>query len=77
MVLTREEVRTAILSFLDGTGGPRDWDDFTSAPINDPFLDSVRRFCDSTREGFPPAPDERAYCNVVGMTLMRAIAEAL
>lgn len=31
-----------IKAFLDGSGGDWDWDDFTSCPISDPHLDSIR-----------------------------------
>jgi hypothetical protein len=32
-----------IRAFLDGSGGDRDWDDFTSCPLRDPALDNIRR----------------------------------
>jgi hypothetical protein len=74
---TRAEVKAEILKFLDGSGGDWDWDDFTSVPIKDPFLDAVRRFCLTARTGFPPEEGERTYCNDDGLRLMRMIAEAL
>lgn len=35
-------VRT-IRAFVDGSGGDRDWDDFTSCPLREPQLDDIRR----------------------------------
>jgi hypothetical protein len=32
----------SIRTFLDGTCGPYDWDDFTSCPLGDPKVDSIR-----------------------------------
>lgn len=31
-----------IRTFLDGTCGPYDWDDFTSWSLRDPLIDSIR-----------------------------------
>jgi len=39
---TRDEVADYIENFLNGNGGPWDWDDFTSVRIDDPELDQVR-----------------------------------
>jgi hypothetical protein len=36
-------VATTISAFLDGTGGERDWDDFTSLQLHDRALDGIRR----------------------------------
>ena len=38
-----EEVAEALRNFLRGGGDPWDWDDFTSVPIKDPVLESIRR----------------------------------
>ena len=32
-----------IRAFLDGTGGDRDWDVFTSCSLRDPQLDNIRK----------------------------------
>ena len=37
------EVATALRDFMHGTGGDRDWDDFTSVPLPDPQLEMLRR----------------------------------
>ena len=51
---TREEVISCIESFLDGTCGPHDWDDFTSASLKAPELEAVRRECAAIRDLYPP-----------------------
>jgi len=38
-----EEVAEALRNFLRGDGEPWDWDDFTSVPIKDPLLESIRQ----------------------------------
>ena len=40
--LTAQEVERYLTDFLQGVGGDWDWDDFTSIPIADPTLESVR-----------------------------------
>ena len=40
--LTTEDVEGYIGDFLDGGGGPWDWDDFTCIPITDRSLDRIR-----------------------------------
>lgn len=36
-------VAETIRAFLNGSGDDRDWDDFTSCPLQDPQLDDIRR----------------------------------
>ena len=44
-VLSRDEVAQYIEDFLEGRGGDRDWDEFTSIRIRDPDLDRIRQSC--------------------------------
>jgi hypothetical protein len=37
------DVAQMIRAFLDGSGRDWDWDDFTSCPLANPKLDSIRR----------------------------------
>jgi hypothetical protein len=37
------EVASYLRNFINGDGGEWDWDDFTSVPIADPLLESIRR----------------------------------
>ena len=45
VVRTREDVAQYIEDFVQGRGGERDWDEFTSVRIKDPYLDRMRRQC--------------------------------
>ena len=40
---TAEEVAQYLRGFLDDSGGEWDWDDFTSVPLADPSLESIRQ----------------------------------
>lgn len=40
--LEAPDVEKYLRDFLDGGGGEWDWDDFTSIPITDPTLESIR-----------------------------------
>lgn len=40
--LTPSDVASYLEDWIEGKGGEWDWDDFTSIPITDPFLESVR-----------------------------------
>lgn len=62
-----DDVATRLRDFLTGTGGPWDWDDFTSIPLADARLDDIRlRAC---AVALPLEADGRA-------TLERLLAEA-
>jgi hypothetical protein len=60
-------VAAAIRSFLAGTGGEWDWDDFTSCSLADERLDSIRMRAEAVP--LPVGMDERA-------TLLRLAEEA-
>ena len=63
--LTSSEVRQILVSFPDGSGGPWEWDDFTSVPVADSALDKVRERCAGLWQEFPPErPNE--YCSDAG-----------
>ena len=42
LVRSADEVLRYLRDFLDGTGGPWDWDGFISIPIADPHLEDLR-----------------------------------
>jgi len=42
-----DEVASYLRAFINGGGDEWDWDDFTSVPIADPELDSIRRRADA------------------------------
>lgn len=53
-----EEVARSLQDFLNGTGGPWDWDDFISIPIADPRLEDLR--CRAASLDLPMADDDSA-----------------
>ena len=73
---TRSEVIHYIERFIDGTGGDREWDEFTCVRIKDPELDLVRRRCLAIDERFPPTRPG-PYCDEVGLLELRQIVEEL
>jgi len=65
--LSASEVTTYLRNFIEGRGGEWDWDDFTSVPIADPSLESIRK---RAAEVELPAADD-------GMRILRGLlAEA-
>ena len=76
MKLSAAEVRRYITDFLDGRGGPWDWDDFTSIPIDDPQLDSIRGLCGDIRDRFPPK-EQGHYCSAAGFDELRRLVKLL
>jgi hypothetical protein len=73
---TTEYVIEEIEKFLNGTGGAYDWDDFTSIPIRDPHLNSIRIECAELRESYPPTSDD-GYCGHEGLDRLREILDGL
>ena len=67
---TRNEVAEFIENFLDGKGGPYDWDDFISIPISDPTLDQIRQRCARLDKEHPSAIKGN-FCNEQGMVVLR------
>jgi len=72
-----DDARSAISAFLQGTGGEWDWDDFTSTPLKDDYLDAIRRVCLFLPNMFPPEADSGAYCNPEGLRALRAVRDIL
>jgi hypothetical protein len=50
---TREEVEKSIEDFVNGSGGPWDWDDFISCRIADEELEEIRIKCLRTQPEHP------------------------
>lgn len=73
---TRAEVSRTIAEFVDGGGGPFDWDDFLSVPDVDPTLEEVRLRCVGIPERFP-ADDPRQWCGPGGFDELRQIVQEL
>lgn len=56
--LDRFEIAKILEDFLQGSGGPWDWDDFTQgmAPLRDPGLEAIRARCAGLGVEFPQLP---------------------
>ena len=56
---SKDDVAKYLQSFLNGTEGPWDYDDFVSVPIQDPMLDSMRErvLTVDTGDEYPPRTD--------------------
>ena len=75
--LTAAHVASLMQSFVEGTGGPYDWDDFVcGGPVADPALEVIRARCASLPDEFPPEQDGH-YCSEGGLAVMRTYIEQL
>ena len=69
--LTRQEVAQILEDFLDGSGKPWDWDDFTlGMSLENDELEAIRVRARGLGQEFPPdSPNE--YCNEQGLAVLR------
>lgn len=66
-----------IRSFLNGTGGQWDWDDFLSIPCRShKGLEAIRAYANHIYDKYP-AGRSGAYCNDEGLAELARIAEML
>lgn len=72
---TREDVAKAIEDFVNGAGGPWDWDDFISCRIADEELEEVRIKCLRTQCDYPSGAT--GWCNEQGLDVLRDLARQL
>ncbi len=70
-----EEAAKVIEDFVNGTGGPWDWDDFISVRIADEELEATRIKCLRTQSEYPGGPNQ--WCNDEGREVLRSLAEQL
>lgn len=70
------DVALVIDHFVMGESGEWDWDDFISAPIDDPRLDSIRERCARLDEEFRPTRSD-AYCGDEGLEVLRQFVREL
>jgi hypothetical protein len=71
--LTPADVAQEIRTFLAGSAGDWDWDDFLSIRIKDPRLDAIRRRCNSIPDEYPPIG--KGYCNEAGRAVLAELAD--
>src|SRR5215471_7668312 len=69
--LNAGEVAHILEDFLEGSGGPWDWDDFTSGKsLDDLELEAIRKRCATLWAEFP-SDNPRHYCSEQGRTVIR------
>ena len=73
---TYDEVARYIEDFINEAGDEWDWDDFTSVPIRDPYLDSIRQKCCDIHDENPPIRDGE-WCSPEGRAALRRIVDEL
>jgi hypothetical protein len=76
VVMTRTEIANLIESFLDGSCGEWEWDDFIQTPLKDPEPEEFRRRCDRLPQEFPPT-ERGHYCGAEGFKVLKQIAADL
>lgn len=74
--LSNEEVIEYIENFLSDKGDPWDWDDFTSIPIEDNFLNEISLESSKTHVNYPPI-DGKGYCSEEGCEYMRTLIQKI
>jgi hypothetical protein len=72
---TREDVARSIENFVNGRGGPWDWDDFISCRIADVELDAIRIRCLRIQSEYPGNLGQ--WCNEHGIDVLRDLAKQL
>ena len=74
--LNKKQVAKIIKNFINKNGAKWDWDDFISIPIEDKYLDSIRKRCAKLTEEFPPEQG-KGYCNKEGIKVLQNYANDL
>ena len=69
---SREEISKTIADFLEGRGGPYDWDHFISIPLKNPELEKIRKECFDIRIAYP-GKKKTEWCSDEGVTELRCI----
>ena len=73
--ITKEEVAKTIENFVNGDGGPWDWDDFISVQIANEELEAIRIACLRTESEHPGGPNQ--WCNKKGLEVLRNLAKQI
>ena len=71
--LTPEEVAKIIDSFVEGTDGPYDWDDYIHIPSRIPELEQIRKECEAIAKRFP-SQIKTEWCSAEGLTELKLLA---
>lgn len=60
-----EDSAAIIESFLSGSCGDYDWDDFLTIPSPDPLIQAVKNYCADSHFHYPPSMDGH-WCSETG-----------
>ena len=75
--MTRLDVARVLEEFLEGTGGPYAWDDYTlGMRFEDKQLEDIRLRCARLSEEFPPT-QRGHYCSEPGLDVLREYVRQL
>jgi hypothetical protein len=72
--LTAAQVAELIDKFVDGSGGPYDWDDYINIPSRNAALEQIRRDCEEVSERFPPET-KTEWCSPAGGAELKRLAQ--
>ncbi len=74
--VSKDYVADLIQAMIDGNSQDWDWDDFTTIPIKDPYLDGIRQRCAGLWKEYPP-DREADYCGPEGVEIMQSYVAEL
>jgi hypothetical protein len=75
--LDRFEVAKILENFLQSTGSPWEWDDFTlGMSFRDPVLEAIRQRCAGLGKEFPPDSPNK-YCGDEGLKVLQSYVSEL
>ena len=64
------EVADTLDAFVEGTGGPWDWDGYLSTFFADPYLAHVQQRMTHLSDEFPAERGQGGYCNADGIQVI-------
>lgn len=74
--MTKGDLAKLIKSFVDGSCGEWDWDDFTSVKQKDPEIELVRKRINAIPDDFPSDVASH-WCNKKGIQVLLEISKNL
>jgi hypothetical protein len=69
---SKEEIAATINDFIEGKGGPHDWDNFTTYPLKNPELEKIRKECFEIGIAYP-GKKKTEWCSDEGVAELRRI----
>lgn len=72
--MNKNDLAKLIRSFVDGSCGSWDWDEFTSIPAKDPEIERLRQMINEIPDEYPPC-EKTHWCNDAGRKVLLGIAD--